>query len=123
MSRLAKCQLIGPVILFAAVLAAEIATYALAQVPSSEMLWSYTGISHFELVFIALPTFILSCIELVTRHRILVAMSSNLSFVYAVFLGYWMVPDFYFVEVLIGASLLSFCISHFIYIRSASVAY
>jgi hypothetical protein len=160
MSQLAKYQLIGPVILFAAVLAAEIATYALTQAPSSAVLWyinlkvfglfqrsyylldSYTGIPHFELFFIALPTFVLGCIGLITRHRLLVAISSNLSFVYAGFLSYsWtlvqptalqtsltaiaipMTPDFYLAAVLVGSSLLSFCISHFIYIRSASAVH
>ena len=39
MQRFARLQLVGPVVLFCAVLAAEAAAYALAQMPSSGFLW------------------------------------------------------------------------------------
>ena len=39
MNRLAKLQLIGPMVLFAGLLAAQAASHALVQVPSSPMLW------------------------------------------------------------------------------------
>src|SRR6185503_19593920 len=101
MNRLAKLQLIGPVFLFVAVLAAEGAAYALSVFPSSAPLWyanlklfgmfqrsyyvvdSYTGIPSFNLFFITLPILLLGCLGIVWRKRLLLGVSSNLSFVYA----------------------------------------
>ena len=48
MNRLAKLQLIGPIFLFAAVLAAEVAAWALSMFPSSEALW-YVNLGLFGL--------------------------------------------------------------------------
>ena len=159
MNRLAKLQLIGPAFLFAAVLAAEAGAYALSLFPSSETLWyvnlkvfgmfqrsyylvdSYTGVPSFNLFFIAMPILLLGCVGVVCRKLLLLAISSNLSFVYAGLLIYqWMlmqphalqasldtitVPasgaDLYLVASLLGASLLSFCVSHFIYVRDVRI--
>ena len=101
MNRLAKLQLIGPAFLFAAVLAAEAGAYALSLFPSSETLWyvnlkvfgmfqrsyylvdNYTGVPSFNLFFIATPILLLGCVGVFGRKRLLLAISSNLSFVYA----------------------------------------
>lgn len=159
MNRLAKLQLIGPAIVFAAVLAAEAAAYALAQNPTSEALWyvnlrlfglfqqshytldGYAGIPASDLFLVALPMLALGCAGLALRRRLMLALASNLSFVYAAFLLYsWYLthpralgpslqaslatvalprgPDLYLIAVLIVASLLSASISHIIYMRS-----
>ena len=155
MNRLAKLQLIGPAFLFAAVLAAEAGAYALSLFPSSETLWyvnlklfgmfqrsyylvdSYTGVPCFNLFFIAMPILLLGCVGVFGRKRLLLAISSNLSFVYAgLLIHQWMLmqphalqasldtiaaptrgADLYLVASLLGASFLSFCVSHFIYVR------
>jgi len=160
MNRLSKLQLIGPIFLFVAVLAAEGAAYALSVFPSSAPLWyanlklfgmfqrsyyvvdSYTGIPSFNLFFITLPILLLGCLGIVWRKRLLLGVSSNLSFVYAgLLIHQWMlmqphalqasldkitVPasgaDLYLVATLLGASLLSFCVSHFIYVRDVRIA-
>ena len=160
MNRLSKLQLIGPVFLFAAVLAAEAGAYALNMFPASGTLWyinlklfgvfqrsyyqidSYTGIASFDLFFIAMPILLIGCLGVICRQRLLLAISSNLSFVYAGLLIYlWAlmqpqtlqasldaiaVPaigsDIYLVICLLGASLLSFCVSHFTYVRDVRAA-
>ena len=160
MNRLSKLQLIGPIFLFVAIFAAEAATYALSAFPSSEALWyvnlklfglfqqnyyylgSRAGIASFDLFVIAIPIVLIGCIGVVCRKRLLLAISSNLSFVYAGYLIYlWTVmqphalqaslnaitlpkggADFYLVASLLGASLLSFCVSHFIYVRDVRAA-
>jgi hypothetical protein len=160
MNRLSKLQLIGPAFLFAAVLAAEGAAYALSVFPSSTPLWyanlklfgmfqrsyylvdSYTGIPSFNLLFIAFPMLLLGSLGIVWRKRLLLAISSNLSFVYAgLLIHQWMLmqprglqasltaialpvadADLYLVATLLGASLLSFCVSHFIYVRDVRIA-
>jgi len=159
MNRLSKLQLIGPAFLFVAVLAAEAAAYALSTFPSSAPLWyanlklfgvfqrsyyaidSYTGIPSFNLLFIAFPILLLGSLGIVWRKRLPLAVSSNLSFVYAgLLIHQWTlmqphalqasletitVPasgaDLYLVASLLGASLLSFCVSHFIYVRDVRI--
>ena len=160
MNRLSKLQLVGPAFLFAAVLAAEGAAYALSAFPSSTPLWyanlklfgmfqrsyylvdSYTGIPSFNLLFIAFPILLLGSLGIVWRKRLLLAISSNLSFVYAgLLIHQWtlMQPralqasltaialpvadaDLYLVATLLGASRLSFCVSHTIYVRDVRIA-
>ena len=159
MTRDVRLQLIGPVALFAAVLAAETAAYALARDPSSEMLWylnlglfgtfqksyylvnSYIEVPGFQLFGIALPVLGIACYGAACRHRLMLAIASSLSFVYAGLLVYaWVMtqpntiqaslapvaipsgPDFYLLASLIGSSLLSFCISHFLYVRAIRTA-
>ena len=158
MKRFTTLQLIGPSILFVAALAAEISAYALAHAPSSGLLWyinlnifgvfqqayyilgSRTGIPAFNFFFVVLPIFALGCLGIAGRRRLLLAISSNFSFVYAGLLFYsWTHthllgaarlqasliamsvptrPDFCLVGVLVGSSLLSCCISHFLYMRT-----
>jgi hypothetical protein len=154
MNRLSKLQLIGPAFLFAAVLAAEAGAYALSMYPSSETLWyvnlkvfglfqrsyyvldSRTGLPGFELFFIATPIVVLASIGIALRRRLLLAISSNLSLVFALFLFYsWSLtqprtlqaslnvmavptgPDLYLIGILLAGSLLSCGVSHFIYVR------
>jgi hypothetical protein len=155
MARLAKLQLIGPLVLFCAVLAAEGAAYALARSPASEFLWyinlevfgsfqrTHYALSHLldvdylQLIGVALPVLSLALVGYLARRQLLLAISSNLSFVYAAFIAYsWRGsmpapraaslgimavpsrPDFYLFVVLLGASLLSFVISHAIYLAA-----
>jgi hypothetical protein len=105
MHRFARLQLIGPVVLFCAVLAAESAAYALAEMPSSAFLW-YLNLDVFGLfrksrilmgdwgaipfgqLMIAAPLAALAAAGLLWRRNLVAAAASNLSFVYAVFLVY-----------------------------------
>src|SRR5205807_3290632 len=106
MTRAAKLQLVGAVVLFAAVLAAESAVYALAYAPASEILWfvnlklfglfqqsyyvlsSIVDIDAFQLVFIALPLLLAAVIGVALKRPLLLAIASNVSLVYACFLTY-----------------------------------
>jgi hypothetical protein len=154
MSRFAKLQLIGPVMLFLMVLAAEAAAWALAKMPSSELLWylnlrwfaafqrshyilnDFTSLSYFQLFGIALPLILIAVAGWLLRRQFLLAAASNLSVVYAGFLVFaWSGvagtpkaaslvlinvqsrPDHYLFFALIVGSLLSFCISHVLYLR------
>ncbi len=144
-------QLIGPVTIFCVVVAAEAAMYALGQSPSSEALWyinvelfgafrtshhnlsSYIDVPYLQF-FIALPLICLALVGLAAKGRLMLAISSNLSFVYASFLVYsWFDiadapraasldaiaistgPDFYMYLILLGSGLISFFVSHVVY--------
>ncbi len=161
MTKLARLQLVGPVVVFLAVLAAEGAVYALAYSPSSEILWyvnlnlfgifqrshyvlsNRIEIDSFQLLFIALPLFLAAALGAALKRPLVLAIASNLSFVYASFLVYcWYMfggasqqaslavagapvvaftipssPYLYMMVVLVGSSLLSFVISHIAYLR------
>jgi len=104
MSRHATLQLIGPATVFAALLAAESAAYALAVYPSSPLLWSvnlqlfgvfqkghyvlstYVGIAYFQIACIGLPLLLLACYGLFLKRPLALAVASSLSFVYVAFL-------------------------------------
>jgi hypothetical protein len=106
MSRLVKLQLVGPVLVFLAVLAAESAVYALAYVPTSETLWylnlrvfglfqrahyvisNRVAIDSFQLLFIALPLLAVAAFGAKFKRALPLAIASNLTFVYAAFLVY-----------------------------------
>lgn len=162
MNRLAKLQLIGPVSVFLAVFAGEIAAAALARWPSSEMLWqanvewfhafqksnyalsAYESMSYSQLWLIAFPLVTMAYCGIALKRPLLLAIASNLSFVYASFVLYagymfeqsWREaslslmtfssslmtissnPDFLICFVLLVASLLSFAVSHLYYIRA-----
>jgi hypothetical protein len=155
MPRLAKLQIIGPATLFAVLLAAESAVYALGSYPSSQALWSinlqlfgifqkshyvlssYISIAYFQFFFIGLPLFLIACGGLIFKCRFVLAIASSLSFVYVSFLlcawyicdqswhqasfivtGISAGPDIYLVSALLGASLLSFVVSHMSYLRA-----
>jgi len=148
-----KLQLIGPIALFCAILAAEAAVCALGQSPSSEVLWyinvglfvafqkshyilsSYVNFPYFQLFGIALPVLVLALVGVAAKKQLLLAISSNLSFVYAFFLVYcWfyvvgasrtasmvaiVTPDrldLYVYLLMLGSSLISFFISHIVYL-------
>jgi hypothetical protein len=100
MPRHAKLQLIGPVTVFAALLAAEGAAHALAAYPSSRMLWSanlqlfgivrrghdvigtYAGAAYFQIICIGLPLLLAACYGLIFRCRFALALASTSSFGY-----------------------------------------
>jgi hypothetical protein len=104
MRHFTRFQLIGPVVVFAAALAAEAAALGLAHNPSSGWLWylnlrvfgmfeqshyvldGATGIPASGLFFVALPTLCIAFIGLVLNRRFLLALASHSSLAYAVFL-------------------------------------
>ncbi len=106
MKKLSVSQLIGPVALFLAVAGAETASYALSRMPSSEWIWylnlRWFGMfqeSHYalqgrlgmdceQLLLIALPLLLAACLGYRLRKSLLLAISSNLSFVYIGFVFY-----------------------------------
>ena len=101
MQSLARIQLVGPLVLLAAVGAAEAAAYALADNPASAFLWyinlevlsifrkcrvvfaDYANFPFAQLLLIAAPLALLAITGLALRRNLLTAISSNLSFVYA----------------------------------------
>jgi hypothetical protein len=104
MSRLFKLQFLGPFVLFAATLCAELAARALQYAPSSELLWfinlrvfgifqrSYALLSYFDVIDgfqffgLALPIFVLACFGLAAKSRLSFTVATHLSVVYAGFL-------------------------------------
>ena len=104
MSRHARLEIIGPAIVFAALLAAESAAYALDLYPSSQMLWSlnlelfgifqkghyiltaYVDIAYFQIACIGLPLLLMGCCGLVFKRPLALATASSLSFIYVTFL-------------------------------------
>src|SRR3954467_11069400 len=104
MSRLFKLQFLGPFVLFAATLCAELAARALQYAPSSELLWFinlrmfgifqrsdavlsyFVPIEGFQLFGIALPIFVLACIALAAKSRLPFTIATHLSLVCAWFL-------------------------------------
>src|SRR5688572_32585680 len=106
MPKHARLQLIGPLVLFCAVLAAEGAAYALAQMPSSGFLW-YLNLEVFSIfrrsraalaeignlpfaqaLLITGPMVAIGLVGLWLRQNLCLAISSNLSFCFAAFLAY-----------------------------------
>src|SRR5262245_33400350 len=106
MTKLAKLQLIGPLVLALAIVLAELAAQFLATFPASTFAWYLTlevfGIfqrSHyvlsdafdvpfFQLLFVAMPLMALAGAAMWTRRSILIAATSHLGFIYACFVGY-----------------------------------
>ena len=162
MNRLGKLQLVGPATLMVAILASESAARALAYAPTSETLWyinlnifglfqktryylydyipydlrNYLPVVSAQLFFVIVPIFLVACLGLAFRKRLLVAVASNLSFVCTasllflwytderqsqeaslVIVGALRGPNLYLLATLLGASLLSFLVSHLLYIR------
>ena len=153
MNRVAKLQFLGPVAVFLTVGAAEAAALALAHFPASEILW-YVNLRIFQVFqesafalqqpldlpyaqffLVALPLLALAAHGLVTNRRFLLAVASQLSFIYAGFVFYCLVssqpnalsaslssivwvnrPNTYLPLFLVGASLTSFLISHYDYL-------
>jgi hypothetical protein len=155
MTRLKTLQFLGPVALFSAVLTAEMATYALAHAPSSEWLWyvnlkwfsmfqqshyslkDHLGVDCEQFFCVALPLFSAACVGLAFKRSLILAISSNLSFVYIGFVVYtWFRansysqeaslsvhyvassdPDLILLLALVGLSLVSFVVSHVAYFQ------
>ena len=106
MSKLAKIQLLGPLVLAFTIVAEELATCLLAWNPSSEFAWylnlklfgtfqqshyilsDHFSTPYFQLLFVAAPIFLLTFGGFSFRLRLPIAAASNLSFVYAFFLAY-----------------------------------
>jgi hypothetical protein len=106
MSRLAKLQLAGPVLLALVIVAEELAAYWLAHRPSSALAW-YLNLELFgifqqthamlagvwnmpclQLILVAAPILMLAVSGVAFGGRLPLAMASNLSLVYALFLAY-----------------------------------
>lgn len=156
MRRLSALQFLGPVALFVALAASDVAAYALRCAPSREWLWSINlawfdmfqqshyalrsliGGDHRQLTFIALPLLAAAGVGFVYKRSLLLALSSNLSFVYIVFVvaawaglgstaeaslsGQFSTlshPEFFVLAPLVGLSLVSFIVSHVVYFRKA----
>ena len=155
MQKLTRLQLIGPLILLSTICAAEILAYALSQRPSSGLLWylnvevfgifrkSRVALSEcvnqpFAQLLIVSPLALLALAGLVLRRNLLIAVSSNLSFVCAGFLVFswhhWNAAgqvraaslaalhlptgnDSCFFILLLFACFVSFTMSHFFYIH------
>ena len=149
-------QFLGPVALFAAFAASDAAAYALRCEPSREWLWrlnlnwfdmfqqshyalrALIGGDHAQLAFIALPLLAAGVVGVVYKRSLLLALSSNLSFVYIIFvIAAWAGlgstaeaslsgqlstlshPEFFVLAPLVGLSLVSFVVSHVVYFRKA----
>lgn len=139
--------------LFVAVLAAEAASCALAHVPSSEGLWyinlrwfgifqkshyvisTFFAVEYFQLLFIALPMFVAGWCGCAFKRPLLLAIASNLSLIYAIFLlccwhvtqhssrempfGVMSLPsDIELCSILLGACMFSVAVSHSYYFRA-----
>jgi hypothetical protein len=105
MQELTRLQLVGPLVLFWAVGAAEAASHALASAPTSALLWylnlelfsifrksgafldQHGSVPFAQLLLVAVLA-LLAVIGLVRRAALAVAIASNLSFVYAGLLLY-----------------------------------
>jgi hypothetical protein len=158
MRKVATLQLTGPIALFCAVSGSEAAAYGLSRMPKSEWLWylnlkwfsmfqeshyalrAYVGVDCEQFLCIALPLFLVACAGIALKRSLILAISSNLSFVYIAFVFYtWFrvnshreeaslavsfgdssSPDLMVLAVLVGLSLLSFVVSHISYIQRAS---
>jgi NADH:ubiquinone oxidoreductase subunit K len=155
MTKLAKLQIVGPLALLLALLAAEGAAIALAILPTSETLWylnlqwfrmfqqshylllDILKVSYSQLLTIALPLFSLGCIGLLLRRPLPLAVASNLSMIYVALVFFSSTgiftygkqasinslatvphPNWYVLLGLASCALLSFFVSHAIYVRS-----
>lgn len=155
MTQPAKLQLIGPVTLFIAICSAEVSAAALAYWPSSAILWranlewfhafqrssylvsAYTPGLADQFWMIGCPLLSLAMWGLLRNRPLFLAISCNLSLLYAVFVFYadylfghsWREVsllaltaspnmDLTFCLVLIAFSFLSAAVSHLYYIRA-----
>ncbi len=106
MSRLAKLQLIGPLLLALVIIAEELATYWLAYAPSSALAWYFNlelfaifqyshallagacNVPCLQLIFVAVPILLLTIGGAVSGQRLPLAIAGNFSLVYACYLGF-----------------------------------
>jgi hypothetical protein len=96
------------------------------------------SIPAFQLFGLALPIFLLACYGLAAKRRLPLALASNLSFAYAAFLLLsWQLPGpssiqaslglitvpsgagFFVLTGILGTCLVSFAVSHLIYLHAA----
>jgi len=96
----------------------------------------YIPLVNAQFLFIIMPIVLIACLGLVSRQRLLLAVASNLSFICTaallflwytderhsqqaslVIVGALQGPNLYLPTTLFGASMLSFLISHLLYIR------
>jgi len=101
------------------------------------MLSELVSVQGFQLFCIALPIFLLACYGLAARRRLPLALASNLSLGYAALLLFsWQSPaapttqaslgsvavpsgaGFYVLTVILGTSLVSFAVSHLLFLRA-----
>jgi hypothetical protein len=104
----------------------------------SDLMSDVVSVPGFQLFGLVLPIFLLACYGLVAGRRLPLALASNLSFAYAAFLLLcWQLPGqsttqaslgpiavpsgagFYVLTGILGTCLLSFAISHLLYLRAA----
>src|SRR5437016_2556233 len=103
---------------------------------SSGFLSEFVAIDGFQLFGIALPIFLLACLGLAARSKLPLALASHLSFAFAAFLllswqpgphttqaslGPIAVPPgagLYVLASILGKCLLSFAVSHLLYLRA-----
>ncbi len=104
----------------------------------SDLMSEVISIPGFQLFGLALPIFLLACYGLVAGRRLPLALASNLSFAYAAFLLLsWQLPGpsstqaslglisvpsgagFFVLTGILGTCLVSFAISHLLYLRAA----
>jgi hypothetical protein len=153
MKKLSPFQLLGPIALFVALAIADAAAYGLQLAPNSEWLWyvnlrwfdmfqrshyalqAVAGLGHGQFVFVALPLLAAGFVGLFYQRSLLLALSSNLSFIYILFVamawagfktetqaslsGAFAVsdhPDLFVLAPLVGFSLVSFILSHALYL-------
>jgi hypothetical protein len=106
MLRLARLQLVGPLVLLGFVLAADLAAYALSLKPSSGLLWylnlevfslfrksraalgEYFNLPFAQTMFIAGPMVAVGLAGLMLKRNLGLAISSNLTLVFAAFVAY-----------------------------------
>jgi hypothetical protein len=152
-TRIVKLQILGPIAVLLGAGAAEAAAWGLAQMPNSETLWflnlkvfaifqkghyvlnPLVHIPYSQLLLVAVPLFALAAYGYFGQRSFILAVASNLSFVYAAFLLLLgMVPDapahaaslasiaipagpkLFLPLALVAASLVSFFVSHFQYL-------
>jgi hypothetical protein len=101
---------------------------------SEDLLGAYLDVPHFQLCSVGLPLFVIGCCGLFLDRPLALAIASNLSFVYASLLIYAFcshpppsdqltpvaLANFSYLAriVFCGCTLLSFAISHIIYVRA-----
>jgi|SRR5690348_13184262 len=149
----AKVLMIGPLFVFGAICCAEISALALARWPASELLWrvnlewfhafqetSYV-LNAYASCLIAFPLWGLALLGFVRRQPLSLAISSNLNFLYAIFVccagylvdGSWRTSSLPLLSarpnselalwaILIAASFVSAAASHIYYIRAIGAA-
>jgi len=103
---LSRLQLVGPIVLLCAALAADSAAYGLTQAPSSAFLWylnldafnlfrksrvilgQYFDFPFIQVLMIAGPLALVGLIGLALKRNLYLAIASNIGFTYAAFLAY-----------------------------------